>query len=486
MKNVVSVAEMQQIEKRAIEAGISVETLMEQAGKETASFISNYAKAHAITLKAYIVAGTGNNGGDGYVVARYLLQDGFSVQVLQVGALDPNSLTKKQRRRYEARGGKVSEALQLPTDGVIVDALFGTGFHGTQQENTLHIIEAINQSNLPIFAVDVPSGLNADTGEVTQAAVKATFTCTMECPKLGFFFQSGWNHVGEVVSLPIGLEKFIESAQLAAVEKSDVQKLLPPIVRNRHKYTAGHVVGFSGTLQGAALMSSWAALRSGAGIVHLLQQTPGYAGGALEIVEITYPDAKTGRTWLDKASGAFIGPGFGTSPKDEALLEALLANYQGKIVLDADAITWLAKKGATFGPLPNAILTPHLGELHHFFPEKEVVSMNFLRKCQEFVDRNETNLIIKGGPSFLLSHKKTALVLMEGDPGMATAGAGDVLTGILASLLAQGLSAYNAMLLGSYLHGTAGKIAAREETSYSMTASSITAHLPHAFKEFDL
>lgn len=499
MLRVVSPEEMRQIEQIATNAGTSVETLMELAGKETAAVVSSYVKEHALSLRAFIVTGTGNNGGDGYVVARYLMQDGFSVQVAQAGVLDSASLVKKQRRRYEARGGKVIDLdlnqknLTLPHDGVIVDALFGTGFHGRQQPHTINIINAINTSKLPVFSVDVPSGLNAQTGIVEDVAVQAHITCCMQYPKLGFFLQSGWNHAGQVLSLPIGLEHAANQVPctLYALEKSDAKRLLPQIVRTRHKYEAGHVVGLAGThgMAGSALMASHAAMRSGAGIVHLLHPKEASSecmGEPREVVRIAYSqdNIEPITTWLAKATGAFIGPGLGTTAKQDTLLEAVWPYCKQKMVVDADALTWLAKSyGTNFGPLPNAILTPHLGELHRFFPEKEPITATLLKKCQKLVDDNQTHLILKGGPSFLFSHTSSPIVLMQGDPGMATAGSGDVLTGILASLLSQGLTPHDAMILGSYLHARAGEIAAHNETSYCMMASSIIANLPVAFKE---
>ncbi len=496
MLRVVTPDEMRLIEKIAMDAGTSVETLMEQAGKETANVISAYVKKHALSLKACIVAGSGNNGGDGYVVARYLLQDGFSVQVVQVGTLDPASLVKKQRRRFEARGGKVIDLARstftAPQEGVLVDALFGTGFHGEQQQQSIDIIEAINNATIRVISIDVPSGLNAETGAVEDIAVKADITCTMEFPKLGFFLQDGWNHVGKVISLPIGLLSFAESLPitLQLLEKQDVQSLLPCVNRSQNKYSRGHVVGLAGShgMAGAALMTSLGALRSGAGIVHLLhpeESSLEFAGQPLEIVRIAYQKENLDilKKWLSKAAGAFIGPGLGSSPNVALMLEALWPECKGKIVLDADALDWLAQsRGTTFGPLPNAILTPHLGEMHRFLPEKEPVSLSFIRKCQKFSNDNATNLVLKGGPSFLFSHDMPPAVMMAGDPGMATAGAGDVLTGILAAQMAQGLTARDAMLLGTYIHGLAGEFAAQDETSYCMTATSIIAHLPQAFQ----
>lgn len=500
MLKVVTPEQMRAIEAQSISAGVTQESLMEQAGKQTATWVANFVKEKQLPPKAFCVAGKGNNGGDGYVVARYLLQLGFSVQVMQVGLLDPNGLVKKQRRRYEARGGKVHDldhgTMPLPQEGVIVDALFGTGFRGKADEKSLQIIRSLNQLHLPIISVDVPSGLDAETGHVDGEAIMATVTCTMELAKTGFFFAEGFNHVGEVICLPIGLANATNAstASLMLLEESDVKPLLPKITRSRHKYEAGHVVGLAGShgMTGAALLASYAALRAGAGIVHLLHREDcnfEFVGSPLEIVRVPYLAEDIGilRHWLERANASFIGPGLGTHDKQAQLLEALWPDLHSKMVIDADALNWLSSaKGKKFGPLPQAILTPHLGELQRFLLTKEPVSLQLLSTCQTLVDENSTNLVLKGGPSFLFSANEVPVVMMRGDPGMATAGSGDVLTGILASLLAQGLSAREAMLLGTYLHGLAGELAAAEETSYCMVASSITSYLSTAYKRLML
>lgn len=496
MLKVVTPEEMRKIEQAAILAGNTVETLMEQAGKGAALEIAAFVKERDLPSKAFIFTGKGNNGGDGYVVARYLHQQGFTVQVVQVHPLDPQSLVKKERRRFEARGGKIIDLdhakFVIPQEGVIVDAIFGTGFRGNPDKAALVVIEAMNASHLAVFSIDVPSGLNAETGEVEEKAVEADFTCTMEFPKLGFYLGSGWNHVGSVISIPIGLNAFAEiaPASFRLLEEKDVAPLVPRIVRNRHKYQAGHVVGLAGShgMPGAAFLASLSALRCGAGIVHLLhaeEYSSEFIGGPLEIVRIGFQKQDLGivRYWLNKASGFFLGPGLGTQNYQEALLDALWPDCKGKMVIDADALAWLAlKKGTKFGPLPNAILTPHLGELQRFLQNKDPVTKDLLMRCQNLVDDNQTHLVLKGGPSFLFSHGETPIVMSRGDPGMATAGSGDVLTGILASLLSQGLEPREAMRLGTFMHGMCGEFAAKEETSYCMIASSLIAQLPKAYK----
>ncbi|MCE5294613.1 MAG: NAD(P)H-hydrate dehydratase, partial [Chlamydiales bacterium] len=354
-------------------------------------------------------------------------------------------------------------------------------------------ISAINASSCTVFAVDVPSGLNSATGIVEQAAVHADITYTVECPKTGFFINDGWNHVGEVLTVPIGLGPYATKVDcsLLVLEKSDVAPLVPPVIRTRNKYDRGHVVALAGShgYAGAAILSTTSALHAGAGIVHLLHPddcSVEFIGEPREIIRVGYSfDAIDPiKALIDKATACFAGPGLGTGPKQQALLDTLWPNFQKKVVIDADALHWLATtKGTKFGPLPNAILTPHLGELRRFLPGKEPLSVDLIKKCQQLSRDNQTNLLLKGGPSILFSHGNTPIIVMQGTPGMATAGSGDVLTGILASLLAQGLICDEAMKLGSYIHGRAGELAALEETTHCMIASSITKHLPQVFKE---
>lgn len=352
-----------------------------------------------------------------------------------------------------------------------------------------------NNSQLPIIAVDIPSGVNATTGDVSGSAIYATLTATVEYPKIGFFLKKAYNYIGKLEICPIGLKPFSVESNMALkiVEKEDVRKLLPHIERTRHKYQAGHVVGLSGShgMAGASLLASFAALKTGSGIVHLLHPdecTAEFTGLPLEVVRIPYKkDAlETILQRAHKASSCFIGPGLG---KNDALYEAVFANFcQKPCVFDADALTWMAKKwpkGNGLGKLPQAILTPHLGELDRLLDieSTEGVTLELLNRCQEFAEAHSLHLVLKGAPTFMFSPNEKPCAVLEGDPGMATAGSGDVLTGILASFLAQKLSPIHAMHLGVYLHALAGHYAALDETSYSITASSIMNHLPIAFKD---
>lgn len=391
---------------------------------------------------------------------------------------------------------------------IVLDGVFGTGFEGELPPHVGALFEAVHKTKKIRIAIDVPSGLNASTGQIATNTFQADYTLTIDMPKRGFFFQDGWNVVGTVECLSIDLESYATGKEeLVCVEESDVTSLFPPLVRNRHKYQAGSVVALAGShgMPGAALLSSFAALRAGAGIVHLLypeQYLAELGGVPFEVVRVPYDPASDSnfiKEKIHKASACLVGPGLGTSINVETLLKSLLVDLRNKpVVIDADALNWIGKTwgakpipyASQLGPLPQAILTPHIGEMKRLLGSvaKEAegkgggITFQFLQDCKNFVLKNHTNLILKGGPSFLLSHDFPPAVLLKGNPGMATAGAGDVLSGILAALLAQGLSARYAMLLGAYVHALAGDIAAEEETPYCVVASSILQYLPKAFK----
>jgi ADP-dependent NAD(P)H-hydrate dehydratase / NAD(P)H-hydrate epimerase len=496
MRYCITPQQMSKLEKSAEERDITSHDLMEKAGAGIALKSISFVSHEKLSKKALIIAGKGNNGGDGYVVARHLIANGFSTLVWQVYPIKPDSLIHKEQKRFEAAGGKIVHGAisDYVKEGIVIDALFGTGFAGELDETAREAIVWANHSQLPIIAIDVPSGLNATTGSASSPTIQATVTIAIEYAKTGFFLKEGYNYIGALCTCPIGLEQFFDpkDASFALLEKQDVASLLPHVVRNQHKYSRGDVAALAGShgMAGAALLACSSALKAGAGIVHLLHRddlAAEFAGSPLEVVRVPYKEKETVINTLKKASSCIIGPGIGRDIETEALLEAIWPLCKSKkTVFDADALTWIAKdeRKKVFGKLPMALFTPHIGEIERLFGQKykSGVEPSLLAECQAFVEEHATHLVLKGGPTFLFAPNKLPLIVSIGDPGMATAGSGDVLTGILGALLACGLEPYDAMRLGVYLHGDAGRLAALEETSYSVTASSIIAHLPNAFK----
>lgn len=483
MKSIVTAQEMRHLEESCIQSGSSQETLMDRAGALIAQEVTHFCAHSLLPKKIFLLAGKGNNAGDGYTAGRELIKRGFSVFAFEVMPCEEGSLCHKKKKAFiESSGKMVSDLSQLP-DSTILDGIFGSGFVGAVSPEVSTLIHTVNQSKRPIIAIDIPSGLNATTGEAKDAII-AECTLTIELPKLGFFIQDGWNHVGDIKLLPIGIGH--PESCLLLLEEQDIPPLLPKFARNCHKYQRGHVVGLAGShgMTGAAIMASFSALKSGAGIVHLLHPealTNEFSSIPWEIIRFPFQnnDLNEVKKLLDKATSVFVGPGL----RDISLLEHLWDSFKDKAVLDAECLNWIAASKKTLKSLPHSILTPHTGEMRRLLnvPADEPITAEFLQKCQKFVDDNQTNLVLKGGPTFLFSYNEKMVVMPRGNPGMATAGSGDVLTGILASLLAQKLQPAKAMQLGTYLHGLAGEYAARDETSYCMTASSLIEYLPDAF-----
>lgn len=490
---IVTPKEMTAIESEAYKEGASKEVFMETAGKGVAEWADLFLQKNKQLNTVILLCGKGNNSGDGYVAGRYLLEWGYTVKAHQLVPINTTSpLCQINNQRFIEAGGEISEtpSLLFGSSTLIIDALFGTGFHGVAREPYATTIHQANQSRSPIIAIDIPSGLCGETGKVEGKAIKATETIMLGLPKQGFFLHKGWDHVGKLRYVDFGLpEKQVATAHASMhlVRGEDVTPWLPPLKRSRHKYEAGAVIGIAGsaTMPGAAILSSYAAIRSGAGIVKL--QYPEGMEHALssmppEIIKIPYNDPDAVIEALNKSTAAFIGPGIGKDDNVFNFLKAILSNIAVPCVIDADALNGIAEKAL---PVPkNAILTPHVGEMSRLLKGKHPSpgTEEFLYICQEYVETHNVTLILKGGPSFIF-HPNTPITVNEtGDPGMATAGSGDVLTGLLAALLAQKVSPYKAALLGTYLHGLAGEYAADALTSYSMTASHIIGHLTSAFK----
>jgi ADP-dependent NAD(P)H-hydrate dehydratase / NAD(P)H-hydrate epimerase len=472
MKPVVTCQEMRAIEEKAIAQGTLQETLMDQAGQAIAQKIATFISLHKLPKTVTFLIGKGNNGGDGFTAAIELVKQGFSVSCYQVQECVKESLCHKKREEYIQLSGIVSEEI-LP-EGVIVDAIFGSGFSGQVPSAVLEIIKKAEHTKLPIIAIDVPSGF----------AIRATMTIAIECPKLECFIGNNWNYVGTIETVSIGLAA--SSSQFYLLEEKDIVPLIPTMKRTLHKYQRGHVVGLGGKMAGAALMAATSALSSGAGIVHIAhpeEYTANFAGEPWEVIRIPYKKNELNpvHDLIQKATSCFIGPGLGNDPA----IKELFSEYKDKAVLDADCLNYLATLQENIGPLTKTILTPHFGEMKRLLHSDEAMSLEFLKKCRLFAENNQTNLVLKGAPTFLFSYKKPVFIMARGTPGMATAGSGDVLTGILAGLLAQGLSPEDAMKLGTMIHAIAGENAAKEATDHCMTATFIIKHLPDAFKQLE-
>jgi len=471
---------MQRIEKRAINAGFSAEKFMDNAAKGIASITIEFIRQMGLPKKVVLLAGKGNNAGDAYTAGSLLRKKGFSVLAVSPFSLkECSALCRSRQSRFIKDGGK---AVSLPHAdikgyGLILDGLVGTGFKGKATGALAKAIDWANQTDLPILAIDIPSGLNGTTGQVGSVAIDAVGTIFLGLPKIGFFLEKGWDHVGELAGVDFGLpEKCIAEAKEEALLFDPASLHLPPLRRSRHKYEAGYVLGIAGSPQmdGAAALATAGALHSGAGIVRLfsIAGTPTHQLLA-EVIHEEY-SLKRIEEESKRAAAYFVGPGLGRGPAAEKLLKQLFPHLRLPTVLDADALYFLAQNPRTKLP-KHTILTPHHGEMEKLLKKKPS-----LKNCQAFVEKHKASLVLKGAPSIVFHPGKKPLVIAHGDPGMATAGAGDVLTGILAGLLAQKMRPEEAAALGVYLHARAGEIAGLALTSYCMIASDILKYLPEA------
>ncbi|HEY3020649.1 MAG TPA: NAD(P)H-hydrate dehydratase, partial [Solirubrobacteraceae bacterium] len=409
-------------EMRAAEQGHSVEELMERAGAETARVALHlFVRARRWT----VVCGGGANGGDGRIAARHLADAGKDVRVV------------------DAKAGEND----LGEPDAILDALFGTGFSGTPRADAAALIERINASGARVLAVDLPSGVDASTGEVAGPAVSADATVTFHGRKVGLVVAPGRFHAGTIHLADIGLEQRDTEHRLARVE---VLRSVPRRQEGQNKYTAGHVlvVGGSRGLTGAPSLSALAAMRADAGYVTVAapeSTLPVFEQRLLEAVKRPLPEkdgavtAKAADTVLElaeKASAVALGPGLGRGAGPQELVRRLLAELELPVVVDADALFELEPGD---WPAPR-VLTPHEGELARLLGrESKEIAAHRLASAREAAERFRCVVVLKGPDSIVAAPGRGVLVSALGLPSLATAGTGDVLTGIVGAFLAKGM-----------------------------------------------
>lgn len=484
--------EQRKREEYAIQMGCLEESLMEQAGKGVAEATLEFLSFHKLPHTVGLLVGKGNNGGDAFTAGCYLLEKGVKVTAIPVEPLEKASpLCQKQGNRFVRQGGTFVDTFSsLPSASLLLDGLFGTGFRGAPEAAYADLIRSANRSGLPILAIDIPSGLNGSTGEVESVAIEATATLFLEFPKRGFFFGKGWEKVGHLhpisLSLPPSLHE--ESPdQFQLITRDLCQTLLPPLSRSRHKYQSGYVAGVAGSvgMEGAAMLAALGTLRGGGGVVRLFhpkEATPSPL--PLEILKRAYTtqEVKEVAREIEKAHALFLGPGLGRKKETALFLHSLSPFLSKPTVIDADALYHFSLSPF---PLPkNVLFTPHRGELAQLLqiPLPAQPTLAETKTWRNYAQLHGVTLLIKGPTSWIVSPDQPIWVNSMGDATMATAGSGDVLTGLLAALLAQNLSPTHAAIAGSYVHGLAGRIAAAKWGSdRGVIASDILQALPEAF-----
>jgi len=510
----VTTDEMRAIDSRAIDGlGIPGLTLMESAGMGTVQFIESELGDPG-GARIVIICGKGNNGGDGFVIARGLRDLGAEVGVYLLGK--PGELTGDARTNYERlEPGSVSELLdegglpdslgEMVESELIIDAIFGTGFEGAPRGLHKDVIAAINASGRPVLAVDVPSGLNASTGAREGECVIASWTCTMALPKRGFYLHPGREAAGIVHVVDIGITEDVITAiqpKRSVLTEEEASHLLPKRDPGGHKGTFGRIAVIAGSVgyTGAAALTSLAALRSGAGLVTL-----GIPGSLNDILEakltevITRPLMETAerslsvaalpgvKSLLESADAMALGPGLSQNGETQELIRAIVGDLSLPCVIDADGLNALTPEdiGARHGDAP-VVITPHPGEMARLCGR---TMADVLEKREEVAadvaTRARATVILKGAASVVAGASGEIYLNPTGNDGMASGGTGDVLTGIVAALLGRGMPALDAGVLGAYIHGRAGDIAACAVGRMALIAGDLIDLLPDVYSELE-
>jgi len=476
----------------------SIELMERAAGTLFSWYVNRFER----NRKVLVFAGPGNNGGDGLALARMLAQERYDVVLQYVKFTDRNSSDwdlNFQRLKRDSRIdiNIITSPVQFPiisSEDVIVDAIFGSGLTRPVEGLPKEIIGMINKTEALTISVDIPSGLFGEdnSGNDPDAIVKADHTLSFQFPKLAFLFAENARYVGEWQVLPIGLSEDAisnTSSPYNYIRPGDIAPLLKIRRKFDHKGTFGHglfVAGSSGKM-GAALLGAGAALRSGIGL--LTCHLP--ASGRI-IMQTAVPEAMVQTdsseyiiSTIDVSASfdaAAIGPGLGTDTITGKAFHLFLKGYKKPLVIDADALNLLAMNKKWYSLLkPEVILTPHPKEFERL-AEKCNNGFERMQKQIEFSTKHKCIVVLKGAYTSVSTPGGDVYFNSTGNPGMATAGSGDVLTGIILSLLAQGYSAENGALTGVYLHGLAGDIAAGKTGYESLIASDIINSIGDAYK----
>ncbi|GIM46240.1 bifunctional NAD(P)H-hydrate repair enzyme Nnr [Collibacillus ludicampi] len=478
---IVTSQEMKSIDAFTIESlGLPARVLMENAGYAVARVIeSRYPKG----TRVLILAGKGNNGGDGLVAARHLADAGYPVHViLAVAAASLSGEAAFQYERIQRFG--ISSSMydpftfhrELSRSELIVDALLGTGTKGSPRHPYDEMIVAANESRKPIVAVDIPSGLDADNGHVSQPCIRATCTVSLAFLKRGLVSQPGAEYAGECVVERIGIPHWAaerHGVKTRLLTEMEIAGLMRPRHPSGHKGTYGHVmlVGSCRRMVGAGLLAAHAAVRTGAGLVTLgvpASALPAAAGRVLEVMLTPLPDNGTGEYYADMAEEILlaaedkdvlaVGPGLGRFAGGETFLRKIIREWPKPLILDADALYLLAQDVTMLRERTDpTILTPHPGEMARLLGCSIAdVQMARIDHARTFATTYQVTLVLKGNYTVIAHKTGDVAINPTGNPGMATGGTGDVLTGMIASLVAQGYDPYEASCLAVYLHGATG------------------------------
>jgi NAD(P)H-hydrate epimerase len=510
---IVTGTEMQTLDRRTItESHVPSSVLMERAGEGIVRHLEEYCgpvRGKTIT----ILCGKGNNGGDGLVVARLLHRRRARIHVLLLTAITDLShdtavmyrkLVRVAGRAVIVRFRSADQARPLLTSSdILVDALLGTGLSSVVTGIYGEAIELINRAGKPVVAVDIPSGLHADTGAILGRAIRATLTVTCGLPKLGLYIGAGIDQAGAIRIVDIGIPPaYVEAigSRTLLLTSESVFQCLPERAPSAHKGIFGHAGIIAGSVgkTGAAALAARAALRIGAGLVTVA--TPSSVNEVLEAklleaMTMPLPETKArtlARSGLDRVltfiqarTAIAIGPGLSTHHETVELVQALMKHLDRPSVLDADALNALVGRASLLTECKTPpILTPHPGEMARLEVDATTQSVNADRigTARRFARERGVFVVLKGARTVIARPDGLVAICPTGNPGMATAGTGDVLTGMIVGLLAQRIPPWEAACAATYFHGLAGDLASQHLGQAGMLASDLIAHIPYALQ----
>ncbi len=514
---IVTATQMTQIDRRTIEEfGVPGESLMERAGEGVFRAVMRLVAGRDEGVLLF--GGRGNNGGDAFVVARLLQNAGIrnlTVFLGQESELKGDAATNFVRLKETgaeisvARETKGLERIRRPKYGIIVDGIFGTGMKGAAEGFHAEVIEFINAAgkrHKKVVAIDIPSGINGDTGVHEGPCVRADITVTMGLPKEGLLRADALNFVGRLEVVDIGIpEKVIEEAPSAAelLTEREMGALIPRRMRISHKGDYGRVFVLAGSrgLTGAATMVCSAAMRAGSGLIFL--GIPASLNAILEVKltePMTIPLDETAEgtlaysarskvlEFLSTCTNAIIGPGLSTNPETARLVEDILKEAKVPLLIDADGLNCLKGKTELLrGYSAPLIVTPHPGEMSRLSGlETQRILEDPWKAAADFARENRVIVILKSAETVIADVDGSLYINIAGDAGMATGGMGDVLSGVVGSLVGQGLKPIDAAKLGTFVHGVAGETGVDRMGQLSLIASDVIELLPAAFERIRL
>ncbi|MDP8231206.1 MAG: NAD(P)H-hydrate dehydratase [Candidatus Zophobacter franzmannii] len=497
---VLSPKQMYHLDTKTMEEfGIPSRVLMENAGKGCADYINKELLASA-NSEISVFCGSGNNGGDGSVIARWLSEYNHIVTVFLLG--NENKFSSETRANYDLllklnipiiviEDVEAWKAQRLPfiKSQIVIDAIFGIGFRGKIEGYYSSIIKSINNSKKLIISIDIPSGLDVETG-MSELCVKADHTLTLAALKYGHLIGRGREYCGKTTVIPIGIPAhYFAEVGISEHIDSECHKL-PERSKFSHKGDYGRVAIIAGSkgFTGAAVMASKAALRSGAGLITLFHPKSLSNIFEIQLTEVMTseiqeiegkPDTADLLNRLEKYDIVLLGPGIGVSEYSKAILEEILVKYQGKLVIDADGLNILSNNRHLLNQLAyrDILLTPHIGEFSRLC-EKSITAIqaDTIKALKEFIGKYRTKVLLKSSTT-IYADESALQFSTAGNDGLSTGGSGDVLAGIIASFIGQGLLTRDASISASYLLGKTAEKLAETKGTPSITPTDIIANL---------